>query len=64
MKYYFMGNPITVADRDDLWCVVGSSDKYGSGVLVWCPDENYAKYCYDLMKDDKDFKTLSYEKYA
>lgn len=64
MKYWFMGNPITVASREELWCICGSSDTYGSGVLVWCPDEEYAKYAYDLMKDDADFTNLHYEKYS
>ena len=64
MKYGVMRNPCNITSNDKLWCIVGQSEVYGSGVLAWCYDEVHAKLWYELMKDAPDFIKISYEKWS
>lgn len=63
MKYSVMKNPCTIVEEDSLWCIVGQSEKYGSGVLAWCHSEEIAKHWYEIMENDPDFTKISYEKW-
>jgi hypothetical protein len=63
MKYSVMQLPCSIQPDHKLWCIVGESKSWGSGVLAWCYDEEHAVYWYEQMKDDPEFTKISYEKF-
>lgn len=64
MIYKCMERPCTIQTDDKLWCIVGTSKNYGSGVLAWCYDKDDAEFWFNQMIEDKEFLTLSYSKWV
>lgn len=49
MRYKYRNFPCTVGRGDYLWCVSGTDNKGGSGILEWCISKEDAEYMKSMM---------------
>lgn len=62
-KYKFRNLPCNIVDNADLWCVSGSFQGMGAGVLEWCYDSRDALAILREMRKDRRASGLSIHPY-